>query len=496
MNFLYPDGFGENASVFPEEYSIDNAYFDGIRRYFTADGKILEYRQAIFKDILAKPDLTAWLEQLDRKLDECANILKDKITDNIEHLSRRLLYPKVFIELTTLVYEGLRSYKDTLKSEAFQGLWTKAETDYNSDTFKTIEEYYKQNGKGIQDIKSITVGVNLNAVLEPKEAGIVSFNSEIYRSGDFLDRLLSLDFDKDNFHCLASLTNLKRDLSYQENLNLNHAVLHAMSSTLKSGARQCSVKTQDILKNLLLEYVQAKESIKFILNSSKIIAKMKEKGYPLCFPDANAHNDGYKITGLYDFALAVQRGKKDVVANEIRFDNAAVCYILTGPNNGGKTVYMRSVGLAQMMFQLGLPVLASAAEMALCDRIYYVIPKSQESSGRGTGRFESECIILSDILGKMTSRSLVLIDEAFTSTSSEDAVPIAENFLKLICEKNAKCIFSTHFHELVDQPKSEESRLDYLYAGVIGETRTYKIHRGKASVRSQAGDIAKKYGLI
>jgi DNA mismatch repair ATPase MutS len=85
------------------------------------------------------------------------------------------------------------------------------------------------------------------------------------------------------------------------------------------------------------------------------------------------------------------------VQNNVCFDSSVSCYILTGPNNGGKTVFMRTLGLAQLMFQLGLPVPASSAKMELCDRIYYVVPKSQESSGHETGRFESECIILSDI---------------------------------------------------------------------------------------------------
>jgi hypothetical protein len=57
-------------------------------------------------------------------------------------------------------------------------LWKKAETDISSETFKSLKEYYEKNGAGLSDLRSITIGVNLSAALEPKEAGIISFNSE------------------------------------------------------------------------------------------------------------------------------------------------------------------------------------------------------------------------------------------------------------------------------------------------------------------------------
>ncbi len=93
----------------------------------------------------------------------------------------------------------------------------------------------------------------------------------------------------------------------------------------------------------------------------------------------------------------------------------------------------------------------------------------------------------------------MLIDEAFTSTSSSAAVPIAANFIAELCKIGSKCIFVTHYHQLCEtEPKIAAcgSRVDYLHATINGETRVYFIQKGKAEANSYAQDIAKKYGLL
>ena len=103
------------------------------------------------------------------------------------------------------------------------------------------------------------------------------------------------------------------------------------------------------------------------------------------------------------------------------------------------------------------------------------------------------------MLKKFTPRSLALIDEAFTSTSAEEAVPIAANFIREICRIGGKCLFVTHYHELDgSQPSVRQcgGAVDYLHTESDGERRTYTVLPGSSDPRSDAHNIAKKYGLL
>ena len=171
---------------------------------------------------------------------------------------------------------------------------------------------------------------------------------------------------------------------------------------------------------------------------------------------------------------------------------------MTGPNSGGKTVFINSLAAAQYYFQLGMPIPAKEASLPICDAIFKISVEEQ-ANVHWVGRFEKECISLSEVLKKFTEKSLALIDEAFTSTSATEAVPIAANFISELCKIGGKCVFITHHHELCEtEPKIAVcgEKIGYLHTEAYGDCRTYAIQNGKAESGSYAQSIAKKYGLI
>jgi hypothetical protein len=85
-------------------------------------------------------------------------------------------------------------------------------------------------------------------------------------------------------------------LPYQENLNLNRAVLYAMSGMLKSGAKHCSLKTQELLLYLLSGYAQMRESLRFVLGGAKLLKKLSQNATPPALPlEISAQNDVCEI---------------------------------------------------------------------------------------------------------------------------------------------------------------------------------------------------------
>ena len=115
------------------------------------------------------------------------------------------------------------------------------------------------------------------------------------------------------------------------------------------------------------------------------------------------------------------------------------------------------------------------------------------------GRFEKECISLYELLKRFTPNSLALIDEAFTSTSATEAIPIAANFIYNLCKIGGKCVFITHYHELCEKQSEFQqyhNKIGYLHTETYGEQRTFLVQNGKAPRSSYAQNIAQKYGLL
>lgn len=183
----------------------------------------------------------------------------------------------------------------------------------------------------------------------------------------------------------------------------------------------------------------------------------------------------------------------EIVPNDVIFDESGQIFILTGPNSGGKTVYIRALGVAQALYQCGLLIPASNASMPLMDTICTHFTVSNATAAHSIGRLEEECERISSMMEYITQDTLVLMDEAFSSTSAKDGQELAESYIGKLLDKNCKCIFSTHIHELssITLPK-----VDLLAAETIDGERTYKIRRGYSDGTSDAKTIAHKYGLI
>lgn len=500
MNFMYLDQSNYNTVDFDVKLEIvsKDRFFDSAKKYISMDKETLLHRQALFSDILKIDGLSSFLTALSEKLAEYAPLMQQHVqaTDNEEKL-HNILYPTVYIELVRFIYDFLYDQKDKITAASLKYLLELSENEVNSDEYKRLNSYYEKNAQVLRSISSVTVGVNLNALLQPKEAGIVSLNNEEFKSGDLIDRIIKLDFENDGYHCIAPLSVIDKKLGYHESQQVNYSMLKAMGKILDSGLTHCSNRSLKYIKEKLFVYFDLLESLKFVVEAINRIEILKNKGAPLCFPKIS-NDRSFSVISLYDNNLLRVKTKKEVVPNTILLDNDVCCYILTGPNSGGKTVFINSLAAAQYYFQLGMPIPATEASLPICDAIFKISVEEQ-ANVNWAGRFEKECISLSEVLKRFTKNSLALIDEAFTSTSAVEAVPIAANFISELCKKDGKCVFITHHHELSDeQPQIAEcgEKIGYLHTQLDGERRTYEIQRGKFESNSYAQSIAKKYGLL
>ncbi len=175
-------------------------------------------------------------------------------------------------------------------------------------------------------------------------------------------------------------------------------------------------------------------------------------------------------------------------------------YILTGPNRGGKTTITQAVGILYLLAQNGIYVPGTHVAISPADSIYTHFP-ADENQTVDLGRLGEESKRFSEIFAMATSRSLLLLNESFATTSFTEGLYIAKDITKSLKYLGANTIFNTHMHELaasLDEMNASSDSADQavsLITGVEEGKRSYKISIAPPQGLSFAQDIAEKYGV-
>ena len=191
-------------------------------------------------------------------------------------------------------------------------------------------------------------------------------------------------------------------------------------------------------------------------------------------------------------------GTHNFIANDTRLDTADRRFaVLTGPNMGGKSTYLRQIGLIQLLAQAGSFVPAGRAELGLVDRIFTRIGAADDLA-RGDSTFMVEMREAAVIVRKATSRSLVLIDEIGRGTATTDGLALATAISEWLIERTGcRTVFATHFHELTKLPDYKQGAF-CLAVGVNEQDEdiifTHRIEE-KAADRSYGIEVARLAGL-
>lgn len=201
---------------------------------------------------------------------------------------------------------------------------------------------------------------------------------------------------------------------------------------------------------------------------------------------------GYKRPQIVTDTFYVKKGKHPIldamipgkfIANDLNMPSDLSVYLITGPNMGGKSTYMRQIALLVIMSQMGCFVPAKEFETPLFDKIYTRIGASDDIlSGQST--FMVEMMEANHALKHATSHSLILFDEIGRGTSTYDGMALAQAIIEYIATKiQAKTLFSTHYHELTSL-QSHYDNIRNICVGVIEKdnqiTFTYHVYEGVA----------------
>ncbi|MBE7043723.1 MAG: DNA mismatch repair protein [Ruminococcaceae bacterium] len=511
----------------------------------TADPRVAEYRQEVFSDILNSPDIRKRMIELFDKFEFIRNYgvnhLKTDEKLGIWHLLRRMDELDDYINCVESMRECFS--ENEIQSEGLKGFKNYIDELYHAANFSEMKKDIASLKIQSSEVKSVTVGINVNDRFEATEIGLISINNKHYKKSgivsNFADALSAKQKIQDgtdwngnmHFHPVAIPSDgegLIGDIIGNKT-KIGLAAMAGMAgvsseTTAKiaegDGASNLTLYLSNIVNKMLDMLVRKlrdtlnKYSDIVVLNISHIIPefiyyirfaefveKSMEDGYLFCKTKPSRCDDVLmKANDFYNLKLALTgTGMKDIVTNHLEFDQEHTIYILTGANQGGKTTVTQATGILYLLAQGGIYVPAASFEYKPVDCIYTHFPADEDKT-LDLGRLGEECKRFKEGYDLCTKDSLYLLNESFSTTSFEEGYYIAKDSVKALSKKSVRTIYNTHMHKLgmdIDELNLENNHAKVSSLVVRSEegNRSFKIKVAPPEGMSYAGDIAKRYGV-
>ena len=499
----------------------------------TDDPDVIRYRCDVFEDFLRFPKLRTSMEDLVLKLADLRDLerfQKDQEGSAFWSLVNRLREIDEYVSCISMIRDILGDLD--IRSEGMKNL-RKMVNDISLESgFEELRLDIDETLEKVRRLKSITIGVNLDGMLRPKSARVISLNDSEFKGSGLMRRFMSFADKKNELHHGTDVSSIRvfhpatpiTPVSFVQKSELNDNMIgeHITTSTV-TGADSLSNAIKDTVTNIMKQTVgEIKSTIKRYVNISgytlinlmpeilfyirwaELVDKIKAVGLPVCKPeilDPEDRNCSFKE--LYNLKLAINKIKGEqinIITNDIEFNDEHRIFILTGPNRGGKTIFTQAWGLAMLLAQLGIYVPAGYAAVCPCDNIFTHFP-ADENDTVDLGRLGEESKRLSEIFRLATDRSVMLLNESLATTSVTEGLFIAKDVVRAMCYMGVRTIFNTHMHDLartVDELNSEvecKSKAASLVTGVHDGERSFKVSLSEPQGISYAKDIAEKYGV-
>lgn len=262
-----------------------------------------------------------------------------------------------------------------------------------------------------------------------------------------------------------------------------------LSDMRQQGINRVAIALAQSADHVVSFFKMLRAELAFYCGCLNLHDRLAALGEPVCFPTpAPAGQRRHRLSGLYDVCLSLRVERKSV-GNTVDADGKSLV-VITGANQGGKSTFLRSIGLAQLMMQCGMFVGAEALEAELCPALFTHF-KREEDVTMKRGKLDEELARMSEIVDVLEPNSMLLFNESFAATNEREGSEIARQIVHALLERGFKIFYVTHLYDFA-RGFIERRAADAVFLRAerrADGTRTFRLIEGAPLETSYGEDL-------
>jgi len=436
------------------------------------------YRQQILADCLEQPGIVREMyriavEAVERERNVWGWLMSSS-PDGLLHRSVEVL--EIFVDLLKKLRQLADEHGAAFRSEGFRRLFAMLAKELDDEYLAVVEDHLERLGSRNRLLMSAGLGKGNrgdNYILrKPQDAKQSWFERLRNRAEQLARRPRSsyvyeiADRDESGFRILSEL--------------MGRGISHVAAALGQS------------TDHILGFFGALRLELGFYVGCLNLRDMLAAKGEPVCFPEPMAQDRPMvSCRGLYDVCLSLNMQER-AVGNDVTGDGKLLV-IITGANRGGKSTFLRSAGLAQLMMQCGMFVPAESFRASVCAGVFTHF-KREEDAGMRSGKLDEELGRMSAIVDKIVPNSIVLLNESFASTNEREGSEIARQIVRALLENGIRVFYVTHMFDLAEgfYLFRMDEALFLRAERFAGGRRTFRLVEGEPLPTSHAVDLYRR----